>query len=89
MYIRGAKGSHLITCAALLCCLACGDQKFDAVTSTARDSAGITIVDNKAPMLAGDQAWEVDTTTVVRIGGARYPLVRVASAFRYVSSVCL
>ncbi|HEX9729430.1 MAG TPA: 6-bladed beta-propeller [Gemmatimonadales bacterium] len=71
---------------ALLTVLACGSGEGSGAAAAVRDSAGITIVENRRPTWRAETAWHLSDRPVLQIGveegDPAYVLARVAGAIR-------
>ena len=67
---RGSTRRYLPSLVSLLLLLtaACGPEPQQVPTTTTRDSAGVRIVENEAPLLAEDECWTVGPEASVTIG---------------------
>ena len=78
------KHQHIVALAVLIALQACSDAGARQ-TATVRDSAGISIVESTLPAWRDRDAWTLDTTPLVDIGGTdepEYDLVQIGDAVR-------
>ncbi len=82
--MSGARMMSALAVTVIVC--ACTGDGLDRDSFTARDSAGIRIVENAAPAWDGGHAWHLSEQPLVDVGGLEgdpdYELYRVSSAVR-------